>query len=84
MVGKNKDRGRFHDLTILLLNLEKRKHKFSPDEQLVADFLSYVKPFRENANANAHSIIKASSQDEILKLNVPNMVGLLKRILDRL
>jgi hypothetical protein len=75
----NKQESRFHDFTILLKNMEKKKSKFGPDVKTITDFVSYVKPFREKgkANANTYSIIIFSSENEITKMNIPHIIGLL-------
>jgi hypothetical protein len=56
------------------------KKKFSPDENLIEQFLKYAKPFRGSANTSAHDIINASSEKDIEKFRVAEMVAILKRI----
>jgi hypothetical protein len=57
------------------------KKKFSPDENLIEQFLKYAKPFRGSANASAHDIINASSSEkDIEKFRAAEMVAILKRI----
>lgn len=76
--------GRFHDFTILLKNLEERKDDFSVDKDIITEFISLVKPFRPKANANTHSIIIASDEDEVLKFDIPKMTALLLRLWTKL
>ncbi|MFZ0510166.1 MAG: hypothetical protein WAM14_01055 [Candidatus Nitrosopolaris sp.] len=77
----DKKRKRFHDFAVLLDNLEKLKSKFGIDELTISKFLSLAKPFRASANSNAHSIIEVSEKEIIIKYKIPDMIGLLIRLL---
>ncbi len=72
---------RFHDLIILLKNLEKRKEEFGIDEEIINEFFKLIKPFRPTANSNAHSIIMWGDKESLDKLQVEKMAGLLIKIL---
>jgi hypothetical protein len=73
--------GRFHDLTILLKNLEEKKFEFGIDAEIITEFFKLIKPFRPTANSNAHSILIWGDKDELDKLQVEKMAGLLIKIL---
>jgi len=72
--------GRFHDLAVLLKNLEDRKEKFGIDESIIEEFFKLIKPFRSIANSNTHSIIIWGDKDSLEKLQIEKMVGLLLKI----
>jgi len=76
--------GKFHDFTILLKNLEERKDDFGIDKEIITEFISLVKPFRPRANANAHSMVIVSDEDEVLKWNIPKMAALLLKLWNNL
>jgi hypothetical protein len=76
--------GKFHDFTILLKNLEERKDDFGIDKDIITEFISLVKPFRPRANANAHSMVIVSDEDEVLKWNIPKMAALLLKLWNNL
>ena len=76
----DKNKRRFHDFTVLLDNLEKRKRKFQIDEPTVSKFISLAKPFRFYANSKAHSMIEVSNKKEIIDYKIADMVGLLMRL----
>jgi hypothetical protein len=73
--------GRFHDLAILLKNLEDKKGEFGIDEESINEFFRLIKPFRTTANSNAHSIIIWGEKENLNKLQIEKMVGLLLKIL---
>ena len=74
-------KGRFHDFTVLLDNLEQKKSTFGIDEPTVSKFISLVKPFRESANSTAHSMIELSNKEEVIKYKIPEMIALLTQLL---
>lgn len=76
--------GRFHDLTLLLKNFEERKKEFGIDEETIEEFFKLIKPFRPDANSNAHSIIVWGEKDNLDKLQIEKMTGLLIKILNNL
>lgn len=76
----NSTQRRFNDFTILLKNLEDKKEEFGVDKDIVAEFISLIKPFRPRANSNAHSIIIIGNEDDLLKFDVPKMSALLLRL----
>ncbi len=75
---------RFHDLTILLKNLEDRKEEFSIDKEIIEEFLTLIKQFRPKANDNTHSIIIWGEKDSLDKLQIERMAGLLTRLLNNI
>lgn len=72
---------RFHDLTILLKNFEERKKEYGIDEQTIDEFFKLIKPFRNTANSNAHSIIVWGEKETLDKLQIEKMAGLLVKVL---
>jgi len=72
--------GKFQNFTILLQNIEERKSDFTVDEHLITQIISLIKPFRKGANANAHSIIIVSDENDILKFDIPRISALLLRL----
>jgi len=74
-----KDR-KFQNFTILLMNIEERKSDFTVDEQLITEVISLIKPFRKGANANAHSIIIVSDENDISEFDIPRISALLLRL----
>ena len=71
---------KFQTFTILLKNIEERKSDFTADEHLITEIISLIKPFRKGANANAHSIIIVSDEDDISKFVIPRISALLLRL----
>lgn len=80
----NKNKGQFHNFSLLLKNLNQRKNDFYPDQGIINEFMKLMGKFKPNANANAHSITIKSGKDEILEYNVPRIIALLYRLLDHL
>lgn len=76
--------GRFHDFTILLKNLEDKKHDFDVDTQIIEEFISLIKPFRPKANSKAHSIIMIGEEKELLDLKIERMVELILKLKNNL
>ena len=72
--------GRFHDLSVLLRNLEEKKKEFGIEEETIDEFFKLIKPFRPTANSNAHSIIVWGEKDSLDKLQIEKMAGLLLKI----
>ena len=71
---------RFHDFRVLIKNLEDRRKDFSSDENTLSKFISLVKPFRDQANSTAHSIIESPTEDDIHKFRICEMASLLDRV----
>jgi len=76
--------GRFHDFTILLKNLEEKKDEFGIDKVIITEFISLIKPFRPRANADAHSIIMISDENEVMKYDITRMAALLLKLRDNI
>jgi len=57
------------------------KSKFVADELTVSKFILLANPFRESTNSKVHSIIEVSKRDEITRYEIPEMIGLLKRLI---
>lgn len=76
---KNK---RFHDFSYLIdkLEIRNKKNAFGINNQEISKFLSLVKPFREKPNSNAHSIIEQPKQEDVTRLKIQYMVGLLVKV----
>lgn len=72
---------RFHDFSVLIKNIEDRKSDFAPDEPIISEFISLCKPFRPRVNANTHSIVIFSDEEEVLKYKVQKMAALLLKLL---
>ena len=71
---------RFQNFTILLMNIEERKIDFTVDEYLITEIISLIKSFRKGANANAHSIIIVSDEEDISKFDIPRISALLLKL----
>lgn len=78
----DKKNGRFHDLSYLInkLEIKNKKNAFEPDKHIISNFLSLVKPFKKNANSNAHSIVENPKQEDVARLDIQTMVALLYRV----
>jgi hypothetical protein len=74
-------KGRFHNFSVLLDNLEDNRTDFGPDEKTISKFLTKVKHFKFNADAVAHSIIEFPEERDIYAFNIQELVSLLERIL---
>ncbi|MFY9566630.1 MAG: hypothetical protein WAQ29_09795 [Nitrososphaeraceae archaeon] len=77
-----KKKRRFHDFSYLIdkLEINNKKNDFGPNKHDISKFLSVVKPFRNNANSNTHSIIQKPKQDDVTDLDIQYMVGLLAKV----
>lgn len=71
---------RFQNFTLLLKNIEDKKDEFTVDKHIITEIISFIKPFRERANSNAHSIIIVSNEDDILKYEIPHISALLLKL----
>ncbi|VVB86201.1 Uncharacterised protein [uncultured archaeon] len=71
---------KFQNFTVLLMNIEDKKDEFTVDKHIVSEIISLIKPFRERANSNAHSIIIISKEDDILKYEIPHISALLLKL----
>lgn len=76
--GRNTNR--FHDFSILLKKLERRKSEFGADGEAVEEFLKRIKPFKLEANSKAHSIIIQGRKEDIDKPEIERTLGLLLRL----
>ncbi|MCZ7398259.1 MAG: hypothetical protein O8C62_01030 [Candidatus Methanoperedens sp.] len=75
-----KNEQRFQNFTVLLKNIEDKKSDFTPDEHLISEIISLIKPFRKGANLNAHSIIIVSDEKGILSFDIPRISALLSKL----
>ena len=57
------------------------KSKFVADEPTVSKFILLANPFRGSTNSKVHSIIEVSKREEITRYEIPEMIGLLKRLI---
>jgi hypothetical protein len=62
------------------LDIKNKRNDFGPNKQDISKFLSVVKPFRVNANSSTHSIIEYPKQDDVTRLDIQYMVGLLVKV----
>jgi hypothetical protein len=78
----DKKNRRFHDFSYLIdkLDIKNKRNDFGPNKQDISKFLSVVKPFRVNANSSTHSIIEYPKQDDVTRLDIQYMVGLLVKV----
>src|SRR3989339_482557 len=67
---------KFEDIFYRNLNQE-----IGIDEETIEEFFKLIKPFRPSANSNAHSIIVWGEKDNLDKLQIEKMIGLLIKIL---
>lgn len=75
-----KNEQRFQNFTFLLKNIEDKKSDFTPDEHLISEIISLIKPFRKGANLNAHSIIIVSDEKDILEYDISKISALLLKL----
>jgi len=72
--------GRFHDFTVLLKNVDDRKADFTPDTEIITEFLPLVKIFRPQSNARTHSLIIISEEKDLVDAKIDWMVELLLKL----
>jgi hypothetical protein len=77
----DKRKKRYVDLSVLIINLEKRKKDFRPDEKLLEEALSLSKKLKEVANSSAHSIFSVPDTDYLSKYKIGEIAALLDRLM---
>jgi hypothetical protein len=78
----NMKKGRFHDFSYLIDVLERlnRRNIFGPDKDTMKEIIRLVKPFRRNSSSTAHSLISDPTEDEIVRMNIPEIMSLLHHV----
>jgi len=73
-------RGRYHNFETLLDNLKLKAKDFQEDEGLVIEFITLVRPFKDESNKNVHFDYKIPDEQYINQWRIPKIVGLARRL----
>jgi hypothetical protein len=73
-------RGRYHGFGILLDNLKLKAAAFHEDEGLIREFVSTVKPFKDETNKCVHYDYKTPDERYINEWRIPKLIGLARRL----
>jgi len=74
------NRGRYHSFETLLDNLRSHESAFHEDEELIKEFVSSVRPFKDETNKCVHYDYKIPDQRYINEWRIPNLVGLARKL----
>lgn len=72
--------GRYHNFETLLDNLKLKAKDFHEDEGLVLEFISLVRPFKDESNKHVHFDYKIPDEQYINQWKIPKIVGLARRL----
>ena len=80
------DKGRFHDFSLLIENLEKKVVDFKTVTSFDQAFFDFLKQFKEKANRSAHTIeiIQTSEELEKQKKQINHYLNLLCFVIERI
>jgi len=76
----DKGRGKYHDFEVLLENLKDKSSSFHEDRDLVQEFVSLVKPFKNETNACVHKDYKLPDEPYIKQWKIPYIFSLAGRL----
>lgn len=78
----NKKKGRFHDFSYLIDILERLngKNTFGPEKDTIKQIITLVKPFRTNSSSTAHSLISNPTEDQVVRMKIPEIIALLHQV----
>ena len=73
-------RGRYHNFDVLLDNLKANAKAFHEDEGLVGEFISLVRPFKDETNKYVHYDYKIPDSRYVNEWRIPRLVALARRL----
>lgn len=76
----DKGRGRFHGFDVLLDNLKDNAAAFDEDRQLVRDFVSLTKPFKDETNSYVHADYKIPDENAVRGWKIPYVCDMARRL----
>lgn len=72
-------RGRYHNFDVLLDNLKARASTFHEDEEMILEFVSIVRPFKDETNKCVHYDYKVPDSRYVNEWRIPRLVALARR-----
>jgi hypothetical protein len=76
----DKRRGRFHGFDVLLDNLRDNAAAFDEDRDLVRDFVSLAKPFKDETNSYVHADYKIPDENALRSWKIPYVCDMVRRL----
>jgi hypothetical protein len=76
----DKRRGRFHGFDILLENLKDNATPFDEDRDLIREFVSLAKPFKDETNSYAHADYKIPDENAVCAWKIPYVCDMARRM----
>lgn len=73
-------RGRYHDFDVLLDNLKARADQFHEDEGMIIEFVSLIRPFKNETNKCVHLDYKVPYLKYVNEWRIPRLVALSRRL----
>jgi hypothetical protein len=71
---------RYHGFDTLLDNLSDHAKDFQEDEELISDFVSLVRPFKNESNKYVHFDYKTPDEQYIVQWKIPKIVGMARKL----
>jgi hypothetical protein len=72
--------GRYHNFETLLDNLKLKAKDFDEDCDLVLEFITVVRPFKDESNKHVHYDYKIPDEQYLNQWRIPKIVGLARRL----
>ena len=79
----NTAKRRFHDLHILIDNLNSNKNQYISEETEIEKIVELSNKFKDKANSSAHSIFSLAKTEDLIDYHVPDIVKLLQSLIIR-
>jgi hypothetical protein len=73
-------KGRYHNFDVLLDNLKAQAHQFHEDEGMILEFVSLVRPFKDETNKCVHYDYKLPDEKYVNEWRIPRLVALAHRL----
>jgi hypothetical protein len=71
---------RYHGFDTLLDNLSEHSKDFHEDSELIMDFVSLVRPFKNESNKHVHFDYKTPDEQYINQWKIPKVVGMARKL----
>lgn len=69
-----------HGFDTLLDNLSEHAKDFQEDSELISDFVSLVRPFKNESNKHVHSDYKMPDEQYINQWKIPKIIGMARKL----
>jgi len=76
----NTNRNMYHNFDTLLDNLQDHARDFHEDSDLIMEFISLVRPFKNESNKHVHSDYKIPDEQYVNQWKIPKIVGMARKL----